>query len=145
MSSTAGHDERELFDGAPYAYSSTAGPTDSLVLLAGACPIGPDGRVVAPGDLAAQGALAVANLAAALARVGSGLADVLRTTVYVATSDHAELVRGWEAVRSAFGDLDPPSTLVGVTVLGYPGQLVEVEAVARVGGDGAVSPDGGEV
>jgi hypothetical protein len=33
-------------------------------------------------------------------------------------------------VREAFGRHAAPSTLVGVTVLGYPDQLVEVEAVA---------------
>jgi enamine deaminase RidA (YjgF/YER057c/UK114 family) len=38
----------------------------------------------------------------------------------------------WQVVRDAFGDHDPPSTLLGVTVLGYDDQLVEVEAVAAV-------------
>jgi hypothetical protein len=32
-------------------------------------------------------------------------------------------------VRAAFGDHDPPSTLLGVAMLGYPDQLVEIEAV----------------
>ena len=36
----------------------------------------------------------------------------------------------WAVVRDAFGSHDPPSTLVGVTVLGYSGQLVEIEAIA---------------
>lgn len=31
-----------------------------------------------------------------------------------------------------FGDHDAPSTLLGVTVLGYYDQLVEIEAVAAV-------------
>ena len=35
-----------------------------------------------------------------------------------------------EVIRDAFGDHDAPSTLLGVATLGYPGQLVEVEAVA---------------
>jgi hypothetical protein len=35
-------------------------------------------------------------------------------------------------VRAAFGEHDAPSTLLGVTVLGYDGQLVEIEAVAAV-------------
>ena len=39
-------------------------------------------------------------------------------------------VAAWDVVRDAFGKHDAPSTLVGVTVLGYPDQLVEVEAVA---------------
>ena len=59
-----------------------------------------------------------------------GLGDVLKTTVYVASSDRADLVAAWNVVRAAFGDHDPPSTLLGVAVLGYPEQLVEVEAVA---------------
>jgi hypothetical protein len=32
----------------------------------------------------------------------------------------------------SFGDHDVPSTLMGVTVLGYQEQLVEIEAVAAV-------------
>jgi enamine deaminase RidA (YjgF/YER057c/UK114 family) len=55
---------------------------------------------------------------------------VLKTTVYVATADRADLVAAWDVVRAAFGRHAAPSTLVGVTVLGYPDQLVEVEAVA---------------
>jgi hypothetical protein len=35
-------------------------------------------------------------------------------------------------VRDAFGAHDVPSTLLGVTVLGYADQLVEIEAVAAV-------------
>jgi hypothetical protein len=33
-------------------------------------------------------------------------------------------------VAGFFGDHDAPSTLLGVAVLGYPRQLVEIEAVA---------------
>lgn len=36
----------------------------------------------------------------------------------------------WNVVRAAFGDHDVPSTLIGVSVLGYTDQLVEIEAVA---------------
>jgi hypothetical protein len=39
-------------------------------------------------------------------------------------------VAAWDVVREAFGEHEVPSTLVGVTVLGRPDQLVEVEAVA---------------
>ena len=40
------------------------------------------------------------------------------------------LVAAWNEVAAGFGEHDPPSTLVGVTVLGYPDQLVEIEAIA---------------
>ena len=58
------------------------------------------------------------------------IADVLKTTVYVASSDRGDLVAAWNEVAAVFGDHDVPSTLLGVTVLGYPGQLVEIEAIA---------------
>jgi enamine deaminase RidA (YjgF/YER057c/UK114 family) len=114
---------------APYAAASVVGP-GHLALTAGACPLDADGAVVHPGDVAAQAQQVMDNLVVALAAAGCTLADVARTTVYVASSDRADLVAAWQVVSGAFGDHDPPSTLLGVAVLGYPGQLVEVDAVA---------------
>lgn len=116
-----------LTDSTPYAHASRIG---DLVLTAGACPLDADGEVVAVGDVPGQAAQVMVNLVAALAAAGCRLTDVARTTVYVASSERADLVSAWQVVRSAFGDHDAPSTLLGVAVLGYPGQLVEVEAVA---------------
>jgi len=105
-----------------------------LVLLAGSCPLAPDGSTVAVGDVAGQAAACVATLRTALAAAGAGLADVVSTRVLVATTRQADLVTAWDAVRAAFGANDPPGTLLGVTVLGYDDQLVEVEAVAALPG-----------
>ena len=118
--------------GAPYAYAAVVEPGTRLVLTAGACPLDADGETVAPGDVAAQAAAVVANLRVALRAAGADLGDVVRTSVYVATPHRADLVAAWDVVRAAFGDHDPPSTLLGVAVLGYPDQLVEVDAVAVV-------------
>ena len=118
-----------LFKSAPYAYASIA-PRGSLIFTAGACPLDDKGDVVGAGDVRAQASLAVANLDVALAEAGATLADVLKTTVFVASAERADLVAAWEVVEAAFGDHDAPSTLLGVTVLGYPDQLVEIEAVA---------------
>lgn len=120
-----------LFRDAPYAYAAIAQP-GALVFTAGACPLDQDGVVVAPGQVGRQAGQAVANLGEALEASGSSLADVLKTTVYVASADRRDLVTAWEVIASAFGDHDPPSTLLGVAVLGYPGQLVEIEAIAVV-------------
>ena len=119
----------DLWDGVPYAYASAA-PGGELVFTAGACPLDENGTVVSPGDVPAQARQAVANLAAALRAAGADLAGVLKTSIYVASADRADLVAAWDVIRAAFGDHDAPSTLLGVTVLGYPGQLVEIEAVA---------------
>jgi enamine deaminase RidA (YjgF/YER057c/UK114 family) len=119
----------ELFRGTPYEYTSVA-PEGSLVFTAGACPLDAEGRVVSHGDHEGQARQAVANLSAALDEAGYGLEHVLKSTVYVVASDRAELVRVWKIVEGAFAPHRPPSTLLGVSLLGYPNQLVEIEAVA---------------
>ena len=119
-----------LTDTVPYAYAAVT-PPGRLVFTAGACPLDHDGAVVSPDDIAAQAQRLMANLAVALRAAGAGLTDVAKTTVYVASSSRTDLVTAWQVVREAFGDHDVPSTLLGVAALGYyPGQLVEVEAVA---------------
>ena len=107
-----------------------APPGSSLVFLAGACPLDSTGTTRAPGDHAAQAVAALDNLEAALAEIGASLTDVLATRVLVATADRTDLVTVWNVVADRFGTHDVPSTLLGVTVLGYPDQLVEIEAVA---------------
>jgi hypothetical protein len=42
--------------------------------------------------------------------------------------EREDLVRVWDIVMKGLGRA--PSTLIGVSFLGYPGQLVEIEAVA---------------
>jgi enamine deaminase RidA (YjgF/YER057c/UK114 family) len=122
----------ELTDNAPYAYAAVTPPHRSLVFTAGACPLNAEGETVALGDLAAQANQVMDNLEAALRAAGAELQHVARTTVYVATQRREDLVTAWQVVRERFGEHDVPSTLLGVAVLGYHGQLVEVEAVAVV-------------
>lgn len=119
----------QLFPGAPYAYAAQAHPA-GLIFAAGACPLNDQGEVTAPGDVAAQMRQALANLVIALEESGVTIGDVLKTTVYVASSDRQDLLAAWNEVAAVFGEHDAPSTLLGVTVLGYPGQLVEIEAIA---------------
>ena len=123
---------RSLSDAAEYAYAATAPADARLIFLAGACPLNADGTTAAVGDYAGQAAKAVENMRTALADAGATIEDVISTRVLVASSRQADLVATWEVVRDAFGDHDVPSTLMGVTVLGYDDQLVEVEAIAAV-------------
>lgn len=121
-----------LSDVAEYAYAATVDVPSRVVFSAGACPLDANGVTVCPGDYVGQARQVMANLVVALAAAHATLSDVVKTTVYVASRDQSDLGAVWEVVRDAFGDHDPPSTLLGVTVLGYHGQLVEVEAVAAV-------------
>ncbi|GAA3945495.1 RidA family protein [Actinomadura viridis] len=119
-----------------YAYAAEAATPVRALWTAGACPLDVDGRTVAPGDYAEQARQVMRNLIAVLEGAGASLRDVVKTTVYVASARQEDLVEAWEVVREHMGDHDAPSTLLGVTVLGYDDQLVEVEAVAVITGDG---------
>jgi enamine deaminase RidA (YjgF/YER057c/UK114 family) len=121
-----------LSDIAEYAYAATAPAGARLIFLAGACPLNADGTTAAPGDYAGQAAKAFENMRTALADAGASIEDVTSTRVLVAATRRQDLVTAWEVVRDSFGPHDVPSTLLGVTVLGYEGQLVEIEAVAAV-------------
>jgi enamine deaminase RidA (YjgF/YER057c/UK114 family) len=125
-----------LYAGVPYAYASVAEP-GALVFTAGACPLDENEMVIGAGDVRRQAQQVMANLTEALAAAGAALTDVLKTTVYVASGDRRDLLAAWDVVRAAFGGHDAPSTLLGVSTLGYRDQLVEVEAVALIGGPGS--------
>lgn len=118
----------------PYAAAATAPADARLIFLAGACPLADDGTTVAPGDYAAQAARCMETLQTALAASGATLTDVISTRVLVASVRQQDLVTAWDVVHAAFGAHDVPSTLLGVTVLGYDEQLVEIEAIAAVAG-----------
>ena len=103
-----------------------------LIFLAGSCPLDESGATVAVGDYAGQAAACIETMKCALTASGATIQDVISTRVLVASSSQSDLVTAWEVVRDAFGEHDVPSTLMGVTVLGYDDQLVEIEAVAAV-------------
>ncbi|MGC5038255.1 MULTISPECIES: RidA family protein [unclassified Streptomyces] len=121
-----------LSDVAEYAYAATAPADSRLIFLAGACPLNDDGSTAAIGDYAGQASKAVENMRTALEAAGASVQDVISTRVLVASSRREDLVAAWAVVRDSFADHDVPSTLMGVTVLGYTDQLVEIEAVAAV-------------
>ncbi|EFV76458.1 MULTISPECIES: RidA family protein [Cytobacillus] len=115
-----------------YAYASHVPSGMDLFFMAGACPLDATGKVPEQSGYEEQAKLCVENLKSALKECGAELKNVAYTRVLVASSDQADLVTAWQAVREEFGSHDVPSTLSGVTVLGYSGQLVEIEAVAAL-------------
>ena len=90
---------------------------------------------VHPGDAYAQTAQAIANVAAALGKLGCGLADVVRTRMFV--TDISRWEEYGRAHGEAFGAVMPATSMIGVSGLIDPRMLVEVEAVAYKPGVGA--------
>ncbi|MEV0716914.1 RidA family protein [Asanoa sp. NPDC050611] len=101
--------------------------------LAGQCPLDPAGNVVGGGVLA-QVDQVVENTRIALASVGATPDDVVRTVIYVTDDADRSLGEVWERLRAS--PLGPAfttaSTLVGVSRLGFEGQLVEVDVTAAL-------------
>jgi enamine deaminase RidA (YjgF/YER057c/UK114 family) len=104
-----------------------------LAFLAGSVPLGPDGALVGPGDPVRQAEQVIANLREQLDAVGSDLAHVVTTDVYVVSGEPAVLSAVWSVVEASGLSTGPhSSTLIGVACLGYSGQLVEITATAVV-------------
>ena len=114
----------------PPGYSHVAVSSGgTIVFTAGAVPLDAEGNLVGEGDAIAQAEQVIENLLVTLEAGGAGPTDVAKTTVYVAGGSYDALSAVWQVVRSSqIGSA--PSTLVGVSTLGYRDQLVEVEAIA---------------
>ncbi|MEI7778952.1 MAG: RidA family protein [Actinomycetes bacterium] len=87
-----------------------------------------DGQLQHPGDAYGQTKVAFEVVAKALGQVGVGLVDVIRTRMYVTSTDALDDVG--RAHGELFGEIRPASTMVVIAALVNPEMLVEVEADA---------------
>ncbi|MFE8943315.1 RidA family protein [Streptomyces sp. NPDC003233] len=122
-----------LFPPPRYSHASVVEAGTKLAFLAGSVPLDEKGEIVGPGDPVRQAEQVLANLREQLAAVGSDLAHVVTTDVYVVSSETSVLSAVWEVVEASGLSAGPhSSTLLGVACLGYTGQLVEITATAVV-------------
>ncbi|MFD5743345.1 RidA family protein [Streptomyces massasporeus] len=89
-----------------------------------------DGTPRHEGDMAAQLALSLDNLEAVLAEAGMSLAHLVRLNVYTTDVDLLFPHYGVLASRLGAAGVAPATTMLGVTRLAVPGQLVELEGTA---------------
>jgi enamine deaminase RidA (YjgF/YER057c/UK114 family) len=101
-----------------------------LVVVAGTTALMSDGVIAGIGDPYMQARQTIENIAAALARVGGTLADVIRTRVFLIDTGHFDGFA--RAHGEAFGDIRPVNTTVIVAELADPRMLMEIEADAWV-------------
>ncbi|WP_327382748.1 MULTISPECIES: RidA family protein [unclassified Streptomyces] len=97
--------------------------------LAGQCPLDRSGSLVGSGSLELQVDQVVANALAALAAVDAEPKHVVRSVIYVRSDDRDVLGVAWRRLTdSALGPaFTTASTLLGVSQLGFTGQLIEVD------------------
>lgn len=96
------------------------------IAVSGTAPIGPDGKVHAPGDVYEQTCRALEIVEESLAALGASLDQVVRTRIMMVNiGDWKEAAR---AHAEVFADIKPACTLVEVSRFIDPEWLVEVEA-----------------
>jgi len=117
----------------PVVGYSRAVAAGDFVFVSG-CTSVADGVFVHEGDAEAQTTQAIANVAQALEALGVGLADVVRTRMYV--TDISRWEEYGRAHGAAFGEAMPATSMLGVAALVDPRMLIEVEAVAYKPGVG---------
>ena len=98
--------------------------------ISGQTAMSAEGRPEHDGDMAAQLALAVNNLEAVLSAAGMSLADLVRLNVYSTDIDALFPHYGILAGRLGAAGVAPTTTMLEVTRLAVPGQLVELEGTA---------------
>ena len=118
----------------PGYHHVTVATAPRYVFVAGQTPLDADGVLVGSDDLVAQTNQVADNIAIALESVGASPDDVVRTVIYVASTERADLVLVWAALQSSpvGAAFTTASTLLGVAQLGFPGQLVEVDVTAAL-------------
>ncbi|MEI7055078.1 RidA family protein [Nocardioides sp. CCNWLW239] len=92
--------------------------------------MGADGKPRHEGDMAAQIGLSLDNLEAVLGAAGMALADLVRLNVYTTDVDLLFQHYGVLASRLGAAQVAPATTMLGVTRLAVPGQMVELEGTA---------------
>jgi 2-iminobutanoate/2-iminopropanoate deaminase len=112
------------FAGAPYNQAIAA---NGLVFCAGQVALDPDTGTLVEGDVAAQTHRALQNLRAVLEGAGSGLDEVVKTTVFM--TDLAEFAAMNEVYANYFTSDPPARSTVQVAAL-PAGARVEIEAIA---------------
>ena len=121
--------EREMEAGlaqtANYRYAQQVG---SQLFVAGQVPHNANAQIVGTHDPHTQATRCLENLRTLITQYGFREDDIRQLTIYV-VGDRQALTSAWQAVTEWFDSDVPPATLLGVALLGYEDQLVEIDAV----------------
>ena len=104
---------------------------DKTLYISGSVAADPNGRLVAPGDMAGQLHAVYANIRRTLTAHGAGFEEVVKETIYTTNMD--ALLKASD-IRFEYYDKErlPTTSWVQVQRLVDPGFLVEIEVVAEL-------------
>ncbi|EDX83133.1 Endoribonuclease L-PSP superfamily [Synechococcus sp. PCC 7335] len=110
---------------ANYRYAQQVG---SQLFVAGQVPHDANANVVGVDSPRVQATQCLNNLGTLIAHYGFYKHDIRQLTIYV-VGERENLIGAWQAITDWFNHDVPPATLLGVTLLGYESQLVEIDAI----------------
>jgi len=114
----------------PIVGFSRAVKVGPFISVGGTAPVGPDGKTVGLGDVAAQTRQCIEVIKAALEQAGSGLHDVVRTRIILTD------INDWKAAidvrKEYFRDVRPVDTIMAIDRFVNPEWLIEIEVDAVV-------------
>ena len=101
-----------------------------VLICSGQASVDADGRPLHAGDMRAQVTQSLDNLETVLQAAGFTLAEVVRLNIY--TTDVDRILEAFDVLVSRMGGAGgrQASTLLGVTRLAFPENMVELEATA---------------
>lgn len=119
-----------------FSQAVTVEGSAKTIYIGGQNAVGPDGKIVGEGDVAAQVARALQNLETVLTASGATKQDVVKWTIFVLQGQ--DLMTGFAAFQEHWGPMEkaPAITSAFVAALANPAFLVEIEAVAVVAVNG---------
>jgi len=100
-----------------------------MVFCSGQIPLDPETGQIVDGDITEQTQQVLANLGAVLAAAGAGFADIVKTTIFLASMDD------FAAVNAAYGERfpnDPPARATVQAARLPRDARVEIDAIAIV-------------
>lgn len=114
-----------------FSHVAVVPPGATTIYVGGQNAVDATGALVGEGDVAAQSARALQNVATALAAAGATLRDVVQWTVLFV--DGVDIGSGYAAIAADLA-FDEPGLITAARVagLGVPGALVEISAIAAV-------------
>lgn len=115
---------------APTGYTHVVVAADGrTVYIAGQVALDSTGAMVGEGDFRMQTEKVFSNLEAALASVGGGFADLVKTTTFITDLSQVAVLR---EIRGRYLDPNhlPANSMIPVPTLARAGLVIEIEAIA---------------